>query len=406
MDRRDFLRMLAASAAFTMFRPLEVMSGEKLNRPVRIGFIGTGNRGTYGVVTAMSHNNNIEIYALADLFRDRIDQVLPHLNGLNKAKGLQPVAEKNIYVGPNAYLELLKDDKVDAVVIATPAYAHPFIFEAAVKAHKHVYCEKPAAPDAYGAVRMIKAAEGVKDLSLVMGFQVRHASAYDEMIRRIHRGDIGKVVAAQLYYNGGGGSGKKPAVENDEFRIRHHFQYLALSGGVLNDQAIHVIDVCRAVLNANPLYAFGQSSAEGRRFEYGDTHTNYQVIYKYPNDVNVAVQQMSVGTTSGGVCARFFGELGTAEANYSGGVFITGPNKWDSGNNNALSDADALKGKSFIDSIVSGKYINQIEAGCNSTLAAIMGREACYSGKKVTWKDMVSGKQRYGDQPDLKQFLK
>ena len=82
-------------------------------------------------------------------------------------------------------------------------------FEAAVKAHKHVYCEKPAAPDAYGAVRMIKAAEGVKDLSLVMGFQVRHASAYDEMIRRIHRGDIGKVVAAQLYYNGGGGSGKK-----------------------------------------------------------------------------------------------------------------------------------------------------------------------------------------------------
>ena len=77
MDRRDFLKMFAASATFTMFRPLEVMSGEKLNRPVRIGFIGTGNRGTYGVVTAMSHNNNIEIYALADLFRDRIDQVLP-----------------------------------------------------------------------------------------------------------------------------------------------------------------------------------------------------------------------------------------------------------------------------------------------------------------------------------------
>ena len=381
-----------------MFRPLEVMSGEKLNRPVRIGFIGTGNRGTYGVVTAMSHNNNIEIYALADLFRDRIDQVLPHLNDLNKAKGLQPVAEKNIYVGPNAYLELLKDDKVDAVVIATPAYAHPFIFEAAVKAHKHVYCEKPAAPDAYGAVRMIKAAEGVKDLSLVMGFQVRHASAYDEMIRRIHRGDIGKVVAAQL------GSGKKPAVENDEFRIRHHFQYLALSGGVLNDQAIHVIDVCRAVLNANPLYAFGQSSAEGRRFEYGDTHTNYQVIYKYPNDVNVAVQQMSVGTTSGGVCARFFGELGTAEANYSGGVFITGPNKWDSNNNNALSDASKNKTVNFIESITSGNYINEIEDACNSTLTAMLGREAALKNCRLTWDEMIAENQRYGDQPDLSQF--
>lgn len=406
MDRRDFLKTLAASATFSLLHPLGAMAEERPNRPVRIGFIGTGNRGTYGVITSMSHNNNVEIYALADLFRDRIDQVLPHLNNLNKAKGLQPVAEKNIYVGPNAYLELLQNDQVDAVVIATPAYAHPFIFEAAVKAHKHVYCEKPAAPDAYGAVRMMKAAEGVKDLSLVMGFQVRYASAYDEMIRRIHRGDIGKVVAAQLYYNGGGGSGKKPAVEDDEFRIRHHFQYLALSGGVLNDQAIHVIDICRAVLQANPLYALGQSSRAGNKYEFGDIHTNYQAIYKYPNDVNVSVQQICVGQATGGVCARFFGENGTAEANYSGGVFITGPNKWDSGANNALSDADALKGKSFIDSIVSGKYINQIEQGCNSTLAAIMAREACFEGKKVTWKEIASGKQRYGNQPDLKQFMK
>ena len=405
MDRRDFLKTLAASAAFTMFRPLGAMAGERMNRPVRIGFIGTGNRGTYGVITSMSHNNNVEIYALADLFRDRIEQVLPHLNNLNKAKGLQPIAQKNIYVGPNAYLDLLKDDKVDAVVIATPAYAHPFIFEAAVKAHKHVYCEKPAAPDAYGAVRMMKAAEDVKDLSLVMGFQVRYSSAYDEMIRRIHRGDIGKVVAAQLYYNGGGGGGKKPEVENDEFRIRHHFQYLSLSGGILNDQAIHVIDICREVLQANPLYAFGQSSDAGRKFEYGDTHTNYQAIYKYPNDVNVSVQQICVGQATGGVCARFFGENGTAEANYSGGVFITGPNKWDSGANNALSDADVLKGKSFIDSIVSGNYINQIEDGCNTTLAAILAREACFEGKKVTWKEIANGKQRYGDQPDLKQFM-
>ena len=405
MDRRDFLKTLAASAAFTMFRPLGAMAGERMNRPVRIGFIGTGNRGTYGVITSMSHNNNVEIYALADLFRDRIEQVLPHLNNLNKAKGLQPIAQKNIYVGPNAYLDLLKDDKVDAVVIATPAYAHPFIFEAAVKAHKHVYCEKPAAPDAYGAVRMMKAAEGVKDLSLVMGFQVRYSSAYDEMIRRIHRGDIGKVVAAQLYYNGGGGGGKKPEVENEEFRIRHHFQYLSLSGGILNDQAIHVIDICREVLQANPLYAFGQSSDAGRKFEYGDTHTNYQAIYKYPNDVNVSVQQICVGQATGGVCARFFGENGTAEANYSGGVFITGPNKWDSGANNALSDADVLKGKSFIDSIVSGNYINQIEDGCNTTLAAILAREACFEGKKVTWKEIANGKQRYGDQPDLKQFM-
>ncbi|MDO4528122.1 MAG: Gfo/Idh/MocA family oxidoreductase, partial [bacterium] len=359
--------MSAATAAFSVIKPLGTMAGEKMNRPVRIGFIGTGNRGTYGVITSMCRNNKVELYALADLFRDRIDKVLPHLNNLNKENGLPNIEERNIYVGKDAYRQLLQDDKVDAVVIATPAYAHPFIFEEAVKARKHVYCEKPAAPDAYGALRMIKAAQGVRDLSLVMGFQVRHSSAFDEMIRRVHNGDIGRIVAAQLYYNAGGAGGAKPAVEDDEFRFRHHFQYLELSGGTLNDQAVHMMDICREVLQANPLYAMGHSSRKGVKCEYGNFNTNYQILYKYPEDINVMVQQTSVGSATGGVVARFFGENGTAEAKYSGGVFITGPNKWDSGIDNALGDADPNKGKSFIGSIISGNYINEIEAGCNST---------------------------------------
>lgn len=404
MDRRDFLKMCAASAAFSMLRPFGAMANEKLNRPVRIGFIGTGNRGTHGVITAMSHNNNIEIYALADLFRDRIDQVLPHLNSLNTAKGLSAIDEKRIFVGNNAYKQLLKLKEVDAVVIATPAYAHPFIFEAAVKAHKHVYCEKPAAPDVYGTMQMMKAAKGVKDLSLVMGFQVRYSSAYAEMIRRIHNGDIGEVLTAQLYYNGNGGACPKPEREDDEFRIRHHFQYLALSGGILNDQGIHIIDICNEVLKAHPEYAFGIGNDKGKRHEIGDTLSNYHILYGYPNGVNVSCQSLQAGNIFGDVCARFIGSKGFAEAHYSGGVFIKGENEWNSGVQHALNDADALKGKSFIDSIVSGKYINQIESACNSTLAAMLGREAVMKGEKLTWEKMIKEKQRYGNQPDLSKF--
>ena len=404
MDRRDFLKMCAASAAFSMLRPFGAMANEKLNRPVRIGFIGTGNRGTHGVITAMSHNNNIEIYALADLFRDRIDQVLPHLNSLNTAKGLSAIDEERIFVGNNAYKQLLKLKEVDAVVIATPAYAHPFIFEAAVKAHKHVYCEKPAAPDVYGTLQMMKAAKGVKDLSLVMGFQVRYSSAYAEMIRRIHNGDIGEVLTAQLYYNGNGGACPKPEREDDEFRIRHHFQYLALSGGILNDQGIHIIDICNEVLQAHPEYAFGIGNDKGKRHEIGDTLSNYHILYGYPNGVNVSCQSLQAGNIFGDVCARFIGSKGFAEAHYSGGVFIKGENEWNSGVQHALNDADALKGKSFIDSIVSGKYINQIESACNSTLAAMLGREAVMMGEKLTWEKMIKEKQRYGNQPDLRKF--
>lgn len=404
MDRRDFLKMCAASAAFSMFRPLGAMANERLNRPVRIGFIGTGNRGTYGVITAMSHNNNIEIYALADLFRDRIDSVLPHLNSLNAAKGLPAIGEERIFVGKKAYKQLLKLKEVDAVVIATPAYAHPMIFEAAVKAHKHTYCEKPAAPDVYGTLQMMKAAKGVKDLSLVMGFQVRYSSAYDEMIRRIHNGDIGEVLTAQLYYNGNGGAVQKPTKEDDEFRIRHHFQYLALSGGILNDQGIHIIDICNEVLKAHPEYAFGIGNEKGKQHEIGDTLSNYHILYGYPNGVNVSCQSLQAGNIFGDVCARFIGSKGFAEAHYTGGVFIKGENEWNSGVQHALGDADALKGKSFIDSIVSGKYINQIESACNSTLSAMLGREAVMKGGKLTWEQMLDEKQRYGDQPDLSKF--
>lgn len=403
MDRREFLKVFAASAAFSMIRPLGAMAGEKIERPLRIGFIGTGSRGM-SVITAMSQNNNIEIYALADLFRDRIDKVLPQLNNLNKAKGLGEIQQKNIYVGGDAYKKLLRDKSVDAVVISTPAYAHPMIFEAAVKARKHVYCEKPSAPDVWGTLDMMKAARGVKNLSLVLGFQVRYASAYDEMIRRIHNGDIGEVVTAQLYYNCGGGRGVRPAVEDDEFRIRHHFQYLDLSGGILNDQGIHILDICNSVLKTLPEYAIGIGNDKGKGYRFGDTLTNYHVLYGYPNDVNVSIQSLQIGDRFGDVCARFFGTKGTAEAHYSGGVFITGPNKWDSGASNALVDADANKGKSFIDSIVSGKYINQIEDACNSTLTAMLGREAVIKNRKLTWEEMIEERQRYGNQPDLKKF--
>lgn len=403
MDRREFLKVFAASAAFSMIRPMDMMAGEKINRPLRIGFIGTGNRGT-SVITAMSHNNNIEIYALADLFRDRIDKVKPRLDKLNEAKGLPQINEENIYVGGNAYKRLLHNKQVDAVIISTPAYAHPMIFEAAVKAKKHVYCEKPSAPDVWGTKRMMKAARGVKDLSLVLGFQVRYASAYDEMIRRIHNGDIGQVLTAQLYYNGSGGGGKRPDIENDEFRIRNHFQYLALSGGILNDQGIHILDICNDVLKAVPQYAIGLGNDKGKRYEYGDTLSNYHVVYGYPGDVNVSIQSLQIGNKFGDVCARFFGTKGMAEAHYSGGVFITGENKWNSGADNALVDADANKGRSFVDSIVNKTYINQIEDACNSTLTAMLGREAVLKGRKMTWEEMIEENQRYGQQPDLSKF--
>jgi len=403
MERRNFIKTSALAAGFGFLKPERLMAVGNSEKPIKMGFIGCGNRGT-GVISTMSANNNIHITALADLFRDKTDDVLPKINQLNKNRGYAAVEKKHVYIGADAYQRLLRESGVDAVLISTPAYAHPFIFEAAVAAGKHVYCEKPTAPDVYGTLRMLKAAAHVKNLSLVCGFQIRYASPYVEMVRRIHRGDIGETVSVQLYYNSSEVP-RKTQLDSaeDEFRIRNHFHFLSLSGGILSDQGIHILDVCNWALKAKPLYAMGTGGRKGA-MDFGDTLTNYQVIYKYPDDINVSIQTSQISKAFGDVCARFIGVKGYAEVRYSGGAYIKGENEWDSGSDAALFDADINKGKSFIQSIESGIYLNQIESACESTLTAILGREAVLTGETVSWEKLIASNQRMETGLNLSKF--
>lgn len=399
MKRRTFIRTSATAAALSLINAGTLQGAlQKESKPVRIGFIGCGGRGT-GVISTMSKNTNLHIVALADLLQDRLDGVLPTINRLNGDKNYSPVNKKNIYVGENAYKQLLQNKEIDAVLISTTAYAHPFIFEAAVAAGKHVYCEKPSAPDVFGTLQMLNAAKGIKHLSLVCGYQIRYATPFVEMVKRIHSGAIGDIVTVQLFYN----SSEVPQlvkenISDDEFRLRNHFHFVALSGGILNDQAIHMLDVCNWVLGTQPLCAIGMGNKKGG-MNFGDTLTNYQVVYQYPDDINVSLQSYQMGPEFGDVCARFVGTKGFAESHYSGGVFIKGANEWSAGTDSSLYDADPNKGKSFINSIETGNYLNQIESGCYSTLTALLGREAAFTGKKVLWNELLAANPKLN--PDL-----
>lgn len=403
MERRKFIKTSSAIAiGLGLFKP-DILKAGKSEKPLKIGFIGCGNMGM-SVISTMSANNNIHITALADLFKDQTDVALPRINQLNKNRGYSSVEEKHIYIGGDAYQRLLLESDTDTVLVSTPAYAHPFIFEAAVASGKHVYCEKPAAPDVFGTLRMMKVASNVKNLSLVCGFQIRYASPYVEMIRRIHRGDIGDIVSVQLYYNGSELPKKNPVgTSDDEFRLRNHFHFLSLSGGILNDQGIHMLDVCNWALKNKPLYATGIGGNKGG-MDFGDTFTNYQVLYKYPNDINVSIQTSQIGKIFADVCARFIGTEGYAESHYNGGIFIKGKNEWDSGNDSTLFDADINKGKSFIQSIENGQYLNEIGSACESTLTALLGREAVFANKTISWEKLIKSNQRMDHKLNLSQF--
>jgi predicted dehydrogenase len=422
MERRTFLKSAAAISAFSVLKP-EIAFGSQNNSAIRIGMIGCGNRGT-GVLTTMSKNTNVHIIALADLFDDKLRSAQENLGKCNAAKGLAGIQKENMYQGSKAYLQLLNDKNVDAVLISTPAYAHPEILEAAVAAGKHVYCEKPAAIDINGCKQVLKVSETVKNkLSVVFGFQIRYATPYVEMVKRVQRGDIGEMVCVQLYYFSSG-TPVQPhdGMTYDEARIRNHFIFNELSGGIYMDQAIHMIDVCNWALQGKPLHAIGAGGKKGRT-DFGNAWTNYQVIYKYPNDVNVGVQSSKIGPSFGDVCARFVGTTGIAEAHYSGGVFIKGENAWDSGivksgaelspqqialgtSLSSLDDADQNKGKSFINSIETGKYLNQLQSGCESTLSAILGREAATRQELVPWDELEFSSEKIDPRLDLVQFDK
>ena len=421
LNRRNFIKGTAAISAITLLNPMTVF-GTKANSAIRMGIIGTGGRGL-SVISSMSANTNINIVAAADLFEDKLMAGVKELNSLNQLKGFPTISKSNQFVGSKAYLRLLESKDIDAVLISSPAYTHPGFLEAAVNANKHIYCEKPASVDVAGCKRVERA--GVKangKMSIVIGFQIRHASAYAGMVRQIQEGAIGDVINAQLYYLSSGSPYK--AFENaseDEIRIRNQYKFNALSGGILLDQGIHMLDVCNWALQGSPLTARGFGGRKGA-ISYGDTWSNFEVAYQYPKEINVSLHCSQVGTNFGDVCARFVGTKGIAEAHYSGGVFIEGIAPWDSGilrnaqtvlspdliakgaTGQALHDSDKNKGQSFIHSIESGNYLNETASGSASTLAAIMGRNSATSNKEISMEEVRSSDEHLDPKLNMSQF--
>jgi myo-inositol 2-dehydrogenase / D-chiro-inositol 1-dehydrogenase len=419
MKRRTFIRNAVIASAGTIIAP-QIVKGKLSASNVQLGIIGCGGRGT-SVISSMSKNANVNIIAMADIFEDKLKEKHSVYNELNAAKGLPAIKASNMYQGSKAFEQLLKNKDVDAVLISSPCYTHPEFLEAAIQAGKHVYCEKPVALDVAGVKRAQNAAKGVTNKSVTIGFQIRHATPYAEMIKRIHNGDIGEIAAAQMYYISSRNE-KVPVIgkSDDEMKIRNHFHFRSMSGGILLDQGIHMLDVCNWALQDHPVAAIG---AGGRNFpdNFGDNYNHFEIAYKYPKKINVSMLSTQSGNTFGDVCARFIGTKGVAEAHYSGGVFIKGENDWDSGVPksdaevtaqqraageflSALGDSDKNKGSNFINSIESGKYINTVSEAAASTLTAILGRQTAENNKEITWDAMISGNEKIDAHLNLSQF--
>ena len=418
INRRAFLG--GAGAGFLIVKP-ETVRGSAANSAIRLGLLGCGGRGTT-VATSFATNTTARVVALADMFADQLEKAKGHFDKIGASKGYASIDRKLMFRGPKAYQEIAASNAIDMVQISTPDWFHPQHLEAVVAAGKHVYCEKPVAVDVPGAKRIQRIGEKAQGrLSLDIGFQLRSAPPFAEIVRRIHEGAIGKVAHVSAHYHAPAiNYPARPKMSRNELRLRNWYWDRIISGDVMVDQNIHVIDICNWVLRAHPLKANGTGGRKVRK-DFGNIWDHWAVNFTYPDEVLVSFNSVQFGDILWDVTERFFGSAGVAESPYSGPVQIISakPWRWDgpeakSGTTGAfsvtgeffgnLANADREKDRAFIDSIVTGKFHNQAATGAESALSAMLGRMAAYTGRTVTWDELMRSEEVYDPGLNLTEF--
>jgi len=413
VDRRKFIGAAATTAGMLLLKP-ELVRGTAANSTVRVGLLGCGGRGTEDA-TNMIDTGAARVVALGDLFQDQLDKARDNFNKIQPPKGYPDLDASQLFVGPHAFQQIAASKEVDAIVIATPPYYHPQHLEAAAAAGKHVYLEKPVAVDVPGAMKVMdigKRAQG--KLSLDVGFQIRDCPPFVEMVKRIHGGALGKIICGESHYFAG--YLDRPAWPDAtpvERRLRNWVYDRVLSGDIIVEQNIHVIDICNWVLKAHPLKA---SASAGRPAD-GDVYGNYDALFHYPDGVDVTFSSTQFAKGWWEVTERFFGTRGTSQSPYTGPLGIWGDEPWQAEGTPAkdagqafsatgkftsnLEFADREKKKAFVDSITSGNFHNQADKGAESALSCMMARTAAYTGREITWEETLKSRETWDPKIDL-----
>jgi myo-inositol 2-dehydrogenase/D-chiro-inositol 1-dehydrogenase len=387
MPRRRFLGS-ATATSLTILAASSVRSvaaDSSANSRVELGLIGCGQRGNW-IAPLFGEESRCKIVAVHDYFRDRVD-------ALGEKIG---VGASRRYTGLEGYKELL-DSKVDAVVIESPPYFHPEQAVAALNMDKHVYLAKPVSVDVAGALAIAQAAETLDDeFTCLVDFQTRADEFYQGAAQKLHEGLIGEPFMAQMFYMAGRLDPQaNPKDRSATARLRNWVFDKALSGDIIVEQNVHVIDVCNWMLRGHPIKAVGSGGRKART-DVGDCWDHFSVTYTYRDDVVASFCSKQAGYGFDDLCVRIFGTEGTLESHYGGKVHLRGRRGAYAGGETKQIYKSGVQAniKRFVDSIVNNKPINNARESANSTLAAILGRMAAYEQTNVTWDEMLRSNQK------------
>ncbi len=386
LTRRSFLRTSTVAAGGAVLGALAAERfayGQATDDTIKVALIGCGGRGSGAAAQALSVSGGpIKLVAMADAFKDRLDSAYNQISGRFADKVDVPPDRK--FVGFDAYKEAIA--LCDVAILSTPPGFRPIHFEEAIKAGKHVFMEKPVAVDAPGVRKVLAAAEEAKkkNLKVGVGLQRRHHPGYMETIQRIQDGAIGDIILARAYWNDAGVwvKPRQPSQTEMEYQMRNWYYFNWLCGDHINEQHIHNLDVINWMKNAYPVKASGMGGRQVRvGKDYGEIFDHHAVEFTYADGTIMTSQCRHQPGCWSSVSEFAHGTKGKSEIHRQ---IITGSETWRHKQGEPV-DPYQREHDDLFAAIRGNTPYNEAEYGAKSTMTAILGRMATYSGKEIEW---------------------
>ena len=359
---------------------------------VRIALIGCGGRGTGAAINALSTKANVKLVAMADAFKDRIDNSLRAIH--SQCPGKVDVPQDRKYVDLDGYEKAIRSD-VDMVLLCTPPGFRPRHIEAAVAAGRHIFAEKPLATDAPGVRRVMGANQEAKKKGLLVavGHHLRHEAKHKEALKRIHDGAIGQVMYMRIYFNSSGVwvMPRKPGQTEMQHQVRNWYYFNWLCGDHIVEQHVHDIDVANWFMkDQHPVQANGMGGRQVRvGKEYGEIFDHHSVEFEYADGAKLFSCCRHIPGCWESFAEYAHGTRGHADIQGHGNSILCvdgqPPKEWKRGPDGHQVEMDDL-----FAALAAGQPYNECDYAIQSTMTAILGRMATYSGQVVKWDDAIS----------------
>jgi predicted dehydrogenase len=384
LNRRDFLMTGSAAIAATIFSP-QLGRGSQANSKLALGVVGCGSRGTW-IADLFANHGGFQVVAAADYFPDRA-ATFGDKFGIDASRR---------YTGLGGYRKLI-ESQLDAIAIESPPYFHPQQAADAINAGKHVFLAKPIAVDVPGCRLVAEAARKATERNLVMlvDFQTRADPIYRETAKRVHFGDIGRIISGEaVYYCDTAFAAARFNRDNPEDRLRNWGSDRALSGDIIVEQNIHALDVATWMIDQSPLWAVGGGGRKTRG-GCGDINDHFALLYGFPDNVLLSFSSKQIGQGMDDIGCWIFGSRGTAESHYFGSVRIRGDIPYAGGDmKNLYGDGAVGNIAAFHDCVTRGDCSNgTVAQSLRSNLTAILGRSAAHHGGSLSWDDLLKADQ-------------